>query len=96
MAEYIEREAISKLFDSECRGECVVCPHDDRGDCTLMNQIPAADVQPVVHGKNLKKEYPTLFQCSVCGCEDWDTSEVNYGEYNYCPNCGARMDGGDF
>ena len=59
-------------------------------DCPLVEV--SEDVQPVKHGKNLKKEYPTLFQCSVCGCEDWDTSEVNYGEYNYCPNCGAKMD----
>ena len=58
-------------------------------DCPLI-EVPE-DVQPVKHGKNLKEEYPTLFQCSVCGCEDWDTSEVNYGEYNYCPNCGAKM-----
>ena len=61
----------------------------------ILNSIPATDVQPVKHGKNLKEEYPTLFQCSVCGCEDWDTSEVNYGEYNYCPNCGAKMDGAE-
>lgn len=63
---------------------------------SVVNEIKkftSEDVQPVKHGKNLKEEYPTLFQCSVCGCEDWDTSEVNYGEYNYCPNCGARMDG---
>lgn len=50
MAEYIEREEIAKLFDYECRGECVVCPHDDRGDCTLINQIPTADVLPIPDG----------------------------------------------
>lgn len=31
--------------------------------------------------------------CSVCGCVfeeiDWKP------EYNYCPNCGVRMNGGD-
>ena len=93
MAEYIEREAIAKLFDSECCGECVVCPHDDRGDCTLMNQIPAADVQPVVHGYDEKAEYTSLFGCSVCGWECWDTFGGDTSTYNYCPNCGARMDG---
>ena len=63
---------------------------------SVVNEIKkftSEDIQPVKHGKNLKKEYPTLFQCSVCGCEDWDTSEVNYGEYNFCPNCGSKMDG---
>jgi hypothetical protein len=44
------------------------------------------DAVPVRHGK--WKEYPTgdgLNQCSECGV-------LRFGESNYCPNCGARMD----
>ena len=101
MAEYIEREAIAKLFDSECRGECVVCPHDDRGDCTLMNQIPAADVQPVKHGSWI--EYPECLRYEnafssdhiVCSCCEAVFSVLdNCTEcFVCCPNCGAVMDG---
>ena len=97
MAEYIERGAIAKLFDSECRGECVVCPHDDRGDCTLMNQIPAADVQPVKHGR-----WSGSF-CSNCGISKYNFISFNFDDQNgyarpfgtwlFCPRCGARMDG---
>ena len=45
-------------------------------------------------GYNKLNEYHTLFQCSVCGWEDDDTitgsGETN--TYNYCPNCGAKME----
>ena len=103
MAEYIEREAIAKLFDSECRGECVVCPYDDRGDCTLMNQIPTADVQPVKHGRWIIRDNPGTgwyrVTCSECG-EDVTSTAPCIGffpnakvTWNYCPDCGARMDG---
>ena len=44
------------------------------------------DAEPVRHGKWI--EYPIadgMNQCSVCGV-------LRFGESNYCPNCGARMD----
>ena len=97
MSEYIDRDYVLKLlgvFNDRVHGDY----HFMNGIETakeIVEDAPSSDVAPVVHGKNLKEEYPTLFQCSVCGCEDWDTSEVNYGEYNYCPNCGARIDGGE-
>lgn len=28
-------------------------------------------------------------QCTACG----DVFPLHYSDYNYCPNCGARMDG---
>lgn len=45
---------------------------------------------PVVHGKDLAS--PSLFHCSVCGCEDDDTYTCDATEYHYCPNCGAKID----
>ena len=41
-------------------------------------------------GRNLSEEYPSLFECSVCGasCDDtypWDC------DIKFCPNCGADM-----
>jgi hypothetical protein len=44
------------------------------------------DAEPVRHGKWI--EYPIadgMNQCSACGV-------LRFGESNYCPNCGARMD----
>ena len=51
--------------------------------------LPSAD-RP--QGRNLSEEYPSLFECSVCGasCDDtypWDC------DIKFCPNCGADMRG---
>ena len=49
-------------------------------------QQPTVDAVPVKHGK--WREYPIadgMNQCSECGV-------LRFGESNYCPNCGCRMD----
>lgn len=61
----------------------------------FLDNIPTADVQEVKHGYNVQADTPSLFQCSVCGWSDNDTYTGDTATYNYCPNCGARMDGGD-
>ena len=53
---------------------------------------PTVDAVEVVHGNNLKDHY-SAFECSICGWEDWDTLTADTSKYNYCPNCGAKMDG---
>ena len=57
-----------------------------------VEEAPTVDAVEVVHGHNLK-DYNSAFECSVCGWEDWDTLTADTSEYNYCPNCGAKMDG---
>lgn len=54
--------------------------------------VPAADVVPVVHG-----EWNADETCSLCGeksTEGLDATTWNYWLPNYCPHCGAKMDGG--
>ena len=46
----------------------------------------------VVYGFD-KSDYPSAFECSVCGFSDWDTYTTDDGAYNYCPRCGAKMEG---
>ena len=36
---------------------------------------------------------PPLFGCSLCRWCDDDTTTGSTSVYNYCPNCGAKMDG---
>lgn len=57
----------------------------------LEDQVPAADVEPVRHGKWIqgKGNYVT---CSLCGAGTTAESAADDGE-PYCFNCGARMDG---
>ena len=54
-----------------------------------LHEVPAADVVPVVHGRKIEDgDIGCFWLCSLCGeC-------LPYGA-NYCPNCGAKMDGGD-
>ena len=57
----------------------------------LIDNAPTVDAAPVVHGFNTY-DHDSAFECSVCGFNDWDTLTADSGKYNYCPNCGAKMD----
>ena len=57
-----------------------------------IDTIPRVDAVEVVHGCNVY-DHDTSFECSVCGWGDWDTLTADSCTYNYCPNCGAKMDG---
>jgi hypothetical protein len=61
-----------------------------------LDTIPVADVQPVRHGKwvlDKPDEYGNRKpKCSVCG-EYHLYSWSDYTRCNYCPQCGAKMDG---
>lgn len=52
--------------------------------------IPTAEVVPVKHGKWIEKPFllGTSRFCSSCGSNYGMPHEV----FNYCPNCGAKMD----
>lgn len=67
-------------------------------ECIEMLRIdsqPTVDAVPVVHGRNLDADTPSLFECSVCHWSCIDTYYGDTADYNYCPNCGAKMDGGN-
>ena len=64
------------------------------GDCvsrieSLMRNYSTADVAEVKHGEWVHGE--CVSHCSECGFETYPENITPY-----CPNCGARMDGGDF
>ena len=66
---------------------------------TVIDNAPAADVAPVRHGRwiCIRKGYEE-YECSVChgmdsNCSDYYADHV-VTEQEYCPFCGAKMDGG--
>lgn len=77
------------------------CHHkiaQQRIDRYLIENIPAADVRPVVRGKWLNdfcgkgRFSKRIVQCSLCGnFLDLDGVNAGRGDANYCPNCGADM-----
>ena len=91
MAEYIEREALREILDGWRDAHADV---DDVHGCGLLEDVicevdaqTAADVAPVVHGHRVDNG-GFYTRCSQC-----DGVLPLYA--NYCPNCGAKMDGGD-
>lgn len=65
--------------------------------CEMIDDAPAIDYAPVMHGEwNEVEGYDgdCHYQCSLCG-EEWTLNDGTPVEnnMNYCPRCGARMDG---
>ena len=58
-----------------------------------LRDMKAADVAPVVHGRWVPTKAPFMNECKDCSVCGYIT--VWGHRYNYCPNCGAKMDGGD-
>ena len=55
-----------------------------------IEDAPAADVAPVVHGRWVEYQIPPIICCSNC---DWATG-IEEKNFQHCPSCGAKMDGG--
>ena len=100
MAEYINRDAVHDLvrsltkyaWASPVRNEQRVTV--DADDVQFgVDKIPSADVAPVRHGRWEKAENLKP-KCSACG-EYHLYAWPDYIKCNYCPNCGAKMDGGN-
>lgn len=66
----------------------------------MISMAPDIDAEPVRHGRWIQLRYGGY----VDGCliyDEWECSECQYGcegeeepPLNYCPECGAKMDGG--
>ena len=92
MNEYIKREEIRRAYEKLTRSYVNGNPYiaDWRFD-EMIEKLPAADVAPVVHGMwETNSDRPDSLICSVCKCgfDMW-----KHEPHNYCPNCGAKMDG---
>ena len=61
---------------------------------SMLAKAPRIEAEPVRHGLWITYSEKHAFseECSVCGCGvRWNDGEPH--EYNYCPNCGCKMDG---
>ena len=94
MAEYIDRQEVI---------ETVAFYREDADSIdhalNSIKSIPSADVAPVVHGK-WEEVHEWMgdveYSCSVCGCYAlWKELTTDQVCTEYCPRCGAKMDGDD-
>lgn len=83
MAEYIDRE---EYCEKHCRCSNEYC---DKESCPIW-KAPAADVAPVVHGQWIE-DGSGIIICPECKRGYNLIAKFT----NYCPACGAKMDGGD-
>ena len=98
MDEYIKREyAIDAVLDV----------YYDTPDIDLSGEklksaifkIQAADVAPVRHGRWIEPSRlhygAKQYECSLCYSDRFWKKHSVTEKYPRCPNCGAKMDGGD-
>lgn len=106
MADYTDREKLlakidEAFFETDPDGKEQIGVLKCRA---IIREIPAADVAPVVHGRwecvYDDSTGETDITCSHCkntrtvnGCFVSADKKSCYFEDDYCPNCGARMNG---
>ena len=93
MDEYIKRKEIRRAYEKLARSYMHGEPYiaDWKLD-EMIEELPTSDVAPVVHGRwETNSDRPDTLICAMCKCgfDMW-----KHDPHNYCPHCGAKMDGG--
>lgn len=86
----IDADALMKAVEKDFEGVCVydVPPSEAVSDFErIVDSIPTIDAEPVRHGRWIPETY-SISKCSACGQHHFAHAE----SWNYCPNCGAKMD----
>lgn len=105
MNEYISKEFMLKNLEDDKMNNAEHCEPVTiqimERFIRYVKEFPAADIQPVKHGYWEEViDYggwgDTHYRCSVCG-EEWylEDGKPKDNNMNFCPHCGAKMDGGD-
>lgn len=99
MADYIRCKNCDPIYCKGCNIKILeTMLEEGKFDCLMngnrsINQ--SADVAPVVHGRWILEREPNgkpyCFHCSVCDSYYHYIGIVTASDY--CPNCGAKMDG---
>lgn len=94
--EYISRDELRKhladcmtaeFFDSDMKKAVV-------GIDVYVENMPAADVQPVKHGRWSECYTDSRLYSGICTvCGKASIRSIKENPLEYCPKCGARMDG---
>ena len=58
-----------------------------------LNEAPNLDAVEVVHGRWEKAEYNGFLRCDQCKDVYINEEWLEDGKWNYCPSCGAKVDG---
>lgn len=92
---YIRKEAkeAQSAFE-ELGGESGIIAEAFEDLANELEDFPTADIVPVQHGRWIDdRDYLKCPECSVMVKRDFTFFDI--GDWNYCPNCGAKMDGAE-
>lgn len=101
MPEYIDRKALQEMLNAKAEMALGTPKQVFYAVAKMVELLPAADVAPVVHGEWVEikgmapPEYHGKHKCSVCG-EMALCKKMHEVLSEYCPHCGAKMDGGNY
>jgi len=89
MTEYISKQAaIIEMMDNDVDHTQGT---DGREIVQILEDIPAADVAPVIHSRWVLGGYDDMYYvCEKCGHKQ--SEYYAKPTANFCPNCGAKMD----
>lgn len=100
MAEYIDRAeliiGLQKYYES-IYGRKPDFYNGYQIACGFVENFQTADVAPVRHGQWIRLDAvkgTETHKCSACKTASYVPTCMMAPIYEYCPNCGARMDGG--
>ena len=100
MDEYIKRDGLLRKFNIDDMMNVNGTLISLREARETISNFPAADVAPIRHGKWVHSRYENcseqfeMVKCSCCGREAYAMA-FYVRDGNYCPNCGAKMNGGE-
>ena len=95
----IDAEAFLKTEIDRCGSAPLVgtCTSDNEYLSERLKKAPTIEAKPIVHAHWVTEQeaeeinrYDLTYCCSACGHCDWDCTESE--GFEYCPNCGAKMD----
>ena len=94
----IDADGLRELLDGGYDIDLDELPETKAELLRMIDYQETVDAEPVRHGHWITEKEASergeiwLWDCcSVCGHCDWDCTESE--DFNYCPNCGAKMDG---
>ena len=106
MAEYMNKEVFLSsmgLTGDETKYGDRDAEHQHRSYSTYMSyeimdsvedSIVEEELAPVQHGR-WEWDTEDIYRCSNCAEKSHVKEVMGHPEWDYCPNCGAKMDGGN-